>query len=147
MASFVANFQSPFELDELEWCFREGEPTNLDCLFEPMQGEPLGMWSVPKWAKAGDCVFLMCAATSTQHMAHVCKQARESADERLIAFADVERAQYKRFAAHILALGRVAAAPIPPKNGGARHSGGLPFVASFFSTTPCQPTSGSPSSR
>ena len=139
MADFVANFQSPYELDELEWCLREGSPTNLGCLFEPMQGEHLGMWTVPKWAKAGDRVFLMCGASTTQHMAHVCKQAKESGDERLIALANVERDQYKRYAATILALGRVAAAPVPPRNGGSQALWWAPIRDFVFLHNPVAP--------
>lgn len=139
MADFVANFQSPYELDELEWCLREGSPTNLGCLFEPMQGEPLGMWTVPKWAKAGDRVFFMCGASTKQHMAHVCKQAKESGDEKLIALANAERDQYKRYAATILALGRVAAAPVPPRNGGSQALWWAPIRDFVFLHNPVAP--------
>lgn len=139
MPSFVANFQSPFDLDEFEWHLREGFPTNLGCIFEPGPGEPLGMWTVPKWAKVGDRVFFMCAATTTQHMAHVCKQAKESGRKDLIESASRERELYVRFASRILAVGRVAATPIPPKNAGSQAMWWAPIRDFVVLNVPIEP--------
>jgi hypothetical protein len=71
VSSFIANFQSPFDLDDLEWYYQRGVPTNLDRVLDASQGVPLGLWSVPKWARPGDRAFFMCATTAKSHMAHV----------------------------------------------------------------------------
>ena len=111
MASFIANFQSPRELDELEWFYQNGGFSNLGTLINSSKGVPLGEWSVPRWAKVGDRVFFMCGASSVAHMRHVCKQARARGDGQLLAFAERERELYLRHAGSILAMGRVATEP------------------------------------
>lgn len=139
MPSFVANFQSPFDLKDFEWYLKKGFPTNLGSIFEPGPGEPLGMWTVPKWARVGDRVFLMCAATSTQHMAHVCKQAKQSGSKDLIESANREREMYARCASRILAVGRVAATPLPPNSGGSQALWWAPIRDFVVLNVPIEP--------
>ena len=113
VSSFIANFQSPFDLDDLEWYYQRGVPTNLDRVLDASQGVPLGLWSVPKWARPGDRAFFMCATTAKSHMAHVCKQVKDAGRQDLLVFTEKERKLYGRYASHIIAMGRVAATPFP----------------------------------
>lgn len=119
-AAYIANFQSPSDLQELEWFYERGASTNLGAILEVLPGNPLGEWTAPRWAKTGDLVFFMCAATSPNRMGHVCKQARDADDERLIIFAEKERTLYKQYAGKIVAMGRVAAEPYTEEGSGPR---------------------------
>ena len=81
----------------------------------------------------------MCGASSKTHMSRVCGQARKSHREDLIAFAESQRKQYVRYAGHVLAMGRLAAAPFPDENAGPRALWWAPIRDFVFFENPIPP--------
>lgn len=76
MGAFITNFQSPVELDDLKDRLDCGGITNLDMILHPEKFSPIE-WTVDKEAKIGDVVVFMCAKTSVNHIAHLCKQLKD----------------------------------------------------------------------
>lgn len=120
MAAFITNFQSPFELDDLQDRFERDGLTNIDYLLH--FDESIGEWTVHKDAQVGDRVYFMCAVTSKDHMGHVCAQARAEAPEDVQVFAEEQRQLYKRYAGHIMAVGRVDEPPFQSIDSGYAHA-------------------------
>ena len=112
----IINFQSPVELDDLIDRFRGDQLTNIDHIFK--FEDTLGEWTVDRYSEMGDIVFFMCAKTSKDHMGHVCAQAKKTEDEELIAYAESERALYKKYAGKILAVGAIMEDPFQTDNSG-----------------------------
>ena len=112
MGSFITNFQSPVELDDLIDRFKSDGITNLDMILDREQYVSVA-WTVDKNATVGDTVYFMCAKTSVDHMGHLCALLRkaEVADEELLAYAEAQRKQYREKAGQIIAVGRVADEP------------------------------------
>ena len=120
MAAFITNFQSPFELDDLQDRFERDGLTNIDYLLH--FDESIGEWTVHKDAQVGDRVYFMCAVTSKDHMGHVCAQARAEAPEELQAFAEEQRKLYKKYAGRIVAVGKVDEPPFQSIDSGYAHA-------------------------
>ncbi len=120
--AFITNFQAPVEEADLVDRFETDGLTNIDHVlsFE----DTLREWTVDKECKIGDRVFFMCAATSKDHMAHVCKQIRElyKDESELIEYAEKEKALYKQYAGNIVAVGKVEEAPFQTQDSGYEHA-------------------------
>ena len=112
MCSFITNFQSPVELDDLVDRYKRNRVTNLEMVINHEKYAPIE-WTVDKDAAIGDTVYFMCAKTSIDHIGHLCALLRrtEETDKGLIVFAEALREKYKRAAGHIIAVGRVADQP------------------------------------
>ena len=82
MSAFITNFQSPVELDDLKDRLDCGGITNLDMILHPEKFSPIE-WTVDKEAKIGDVVVFMCAKTSANHIAHLCKQLKDGGGGRI----------------------------------------------------------------
>lgn len=116
MNSFITNFQSPVEIEDLLDRYEQGEVTNIDMLLDFEMYSPLE-WTVSKDAEVGDIVFFMCAKTSKDHMGHVCVQAKEESPE-VYEFALREKELYKKYAGNIVAIGKVAKEPFQTEDSG-----------------------------
>lgn len=121
MGAFITNFQSPVELDDLKDRLDCGGITNLDMILHPEKFSPIE-WTVDKEAKIGDVVVFMCAKTSVNHIAHLCKQLKDGGGgaSELSIFAESQKQNYKRFAGSVVALGRVAEEPFQTEISGWR---------------------------
>ena len=113
--AFITNFQSPKNLNELVELFHLDGLTNLDAILQA--SEELGEWTVDKDCTVGETVFFMCAKSSVDHMGHVCAEAKSNGDPRIVSYAEEERAQYKRFAGNIMAIGKAASEPFMADSG------------------------------
>ena len=114
--AFITNFQSPVELDDLIDRYMTDGLTNIDHLFYDAEDEM--EWTVDKEAKVGDTVFFMCAKTSVNHMGHVRTQARETGEQDIIDYAEKEYELYKKYAGHIVAVGRIGKEPFQSDDSG-----------------------------
>ena len=116
--AFITNFTSPTTLDELIERYETFSGlTNIDLILRWHEFE--GEWTVDKDATIGDTVFFMCAVTSTdaRHMGGVVKEARELGNPEILAYAQEELELYKRFAGHIVAIGKVIDEPYRADSG------------------------------
>ena len=120
--SFITNFQSPVDLEELKEFWQMGIGSNLDILLNDYQDGT--EWSVPSDAEVGDTVFFMCAKTSvdSRHMARVRKQAMQAGDAELIRIAEEQYSLHKRYAGKILAVGILTDDPYEELSAGGRSS-------------------------
>ena len=116
MSAFIINFQSPKELDDLVDRFQTDGLTNIDHIlnFE----DTLKEWTVDKNSKAGDKVFFMCAKTSKDHMRRVFLDAKEYANDVIIAYAEKELNLYQRYAGNVVATGTLAEDPFMADSSG-----------------------------
>ncbi len=119
MGSFITNFQSPVELDDLIDRFQSGGVTNLNMILDRERYASVE-WTVDKNATVGDTVYFMCAKTSVDHMGHLCALLRkaEVADKELLAYAEAQRKLYREKAGQIIAVGQVADEPFSTWNSG-----------------------------
>lgn len=114
--AFITNFQSPVELDDLIDRYMTDGLTNIDHLFFDAEDEM--EWTVDKDAKVGDTVFFMCAKTSVNHMGHVRAQAYETNDHEIIDYAEKEYGLYRKYAGHIVAVGKIGKEPFQSDDSG-----------------------------
>ena len=76
--AFIANYVVPKALDEMyhHW-IETGTADNIEQLHEDYWNSGnIGIWTVPRWAKVGDVVFLMESVSSIQHIKKLIKDKR-----------------------------------------------------------------------
>lgn len=116
MGAFIANFQSPIEIEDLIDRYNKGSITNIEMILNHKDYEPLE-WTVDRYSEVNDIVFFMCAKTSVNHMGHLVSVAKEEAEE-ILAYAKKEREVYKKYAGKIVAIGKVAKEPFETDDSG-----------------------------
>lgn len=116
ISAYIINFQAPKEFEDLEDRYYRDRMTNIDHIFS--WHDTLGEWTVDKDSTIGDEVFFMRAVTSVQHMAHLCKIAKETKDTDFIQFTEQERALYRKYAGTIVARGVISDYPFQTETSG-----------------------------
>ena len=134
--SFITNFQSPADLNELISFHRQGYGSNLEALLNDSQNGT--NWTVPSYAKIGDIVFFMCAKSSVdyRHMAGIRKLARNTGDPAIISLANDQYDLHEKYAGKILAVGTVKNAPQKREAGSAYPGWGADIDSIVFLKQP-----------
>lgn len=110
MKSFITNFQSPVELDDLIDRYEGDGMTNIDHVLQVKENESL-IWTVNKNAQVGDVVLFMCAKTSIEKIRSLVKAVKEENNEELLNYTIKKRDIYSKYAGKIIAIGVVADSP------------------------------------